>query len=64
MAEGGYLAIINNAIEVQVIKEIFAKNPAAGNMAQYKDHASIGTYAMGDHNNWFTIHGKIFDVQI
>jgi hypothetical protein len=57
-AEGGYLAIINSAVEAQTMKDIFAKNPASAIMAQLKDVAGIGTYSLGDINNWYTIHGK------
>ncbi|RVE40792.1 hypothetical protein evm_014560 [Chilo suppressalis] len=59
--EGGYLAIINDDTEVQVIKDVFAKHPSEKIASNYKDVAYIGFCSWGDHDNWYTVHGQTLE---
>ncbi|CAG9786442.1 unnamed protein product [Diatraea saccharalis] len=56
--EGGHLAIINSAVEVQVIKDLFSKYPSGKIISRFKDLASIGYYDWGEHGVWYTVHGQ------
>lgn len=64
MAEGAHLIIINSDEEAQVLKEVYALNPANTIFAK-QPYASIGTYLNpGDAGYWMTVHGKIvYDYQ-
>ncbi|XP_063376606.1 C-type lectin domain family 4 member E-like [Cydia fagiglandana] len=60
-AEGGHLAIVNSDVEAEVLKEIFAKNPAKTvTGAKHDDVAIVGFWKWGDNidGDWLTIYGQ------
>ncbi|RVE42394.1 hypothetical protein evm_012953 [Chilo suppressalis] len=58
IAEGGHLAVINSATEVEVIKDVFARVPAKDIFSKYKDVASVGYYDWGEFGVFYTVHGE------
>ncbi|XP_047035846.1 uncharacterized protein LOC124641724 [Helicoverpa zea] len=62
-AEGGYLTIINNDEEAQVIKELFSKYPATSMIGNFDKYvAFVGVNKWGDDGEWRTIHGETIEV--
>lgn len=62
VAEGGYLAIINNDLEAAVIKEMFAKHPENSLGSIYKGSLAVGVHDWGNYGRSFmTIHGESLD---
>ncbi|KAJ8715424.1 hypothetical protein PYW07_009906 [Mythimna separata] len=58
-AEGSHLAIINSDQEAEVLKNLFAKYPAAKMVGNFwKDVAFIGAHNWGEPADWRTIHGE------
>ncbi|XP_047036312.1 macrophage mannose receptor 1-like isoform X1 [Helicoverpa zea] len=58
-AENGHLAIINNEDEAEVLRQVFADNPAAWIPGIFwKDVAFIGFHDWGLWGDWRTIHGE------
>ncbi|KAJ0176904.1 hypothetical protein K1T71_006913 [Dendrolimus kikuchii] len=62
-AEGAYLAIMNTALETQVLREIFSKYPTSKiyGRSEYKDDARVGIHDWGEAGLWTTIHGQSVD---
>lgn len=59
IAEGGYLAVIDNEVEAEVIKEIFSQHPEKSISSIYKASLSVGFHDWGRRGSSFmTIHGK------
>ncbi|KAG6444127.1 hypothetical protein O3G_MSEX003199, partial [Manduca sexta] len=52
IAEGGQLAIINSAVEANVLKELFAKQPASSIRRRYQVY--LGFYDWNEKNVWRT----------
>uniref|UniRef100_A0A2A4J280 C-type lectin domain-containing protein n=1 Tax=Heliothis virescens TaxID=7102 RepID=A0A2A4J280_HELVI len=58
-AEGGHLAIINSNEEAEVLRKVFAANPAGLMPGSFwKDIAFIGFHDWGSWGDWRTIHGE------
>ncbi|XP_047987225.1 macrophage mannose receptor 1-like [Leguminivora glycinivorella] len=61
-AEGGHLAIVNDAIEATVLKHIFEKNPVEDVVgAIHSDVALIGIWKWEDDGDWMTIFGETLE---
>lgn len=59
MAEGGYLAIINDDTELAVVREIHGRNPDSIIFSQYKTQFMVGLHDWGQRGrNFMSIHGK------
>lgn len=59
VAEGGYLAIIDDDVEADVIKHIMSENPDSENFGFKKDQVMIGFHDWGHRGaSFMTIHGK------
>ena len=57
-AEGGYLAIVNNETEIEVLKQLFAKYPTQTIFSTHKDVAFVGIREWPDERSWYTVHGQ------
>ncbi|KAJ0176909.1 hypothetical protein K1T71_006918 [Dendrolimus kikuchii] len=62
-AEGAHLAIMDTAVETQVLKEIFTKYPQNKiyGVSSFKDDAFVGILDWGVPGVWTTIHGESLD---
>nr|XP_021190892.2 macrophage mannose receptor 1 [Helicoverpa armigera] len=61
-AEGGYLTIINNDEEAQVIRELFSNYPATSMIGNFDKYvAFVGVNKWGDDGEWRTIHGETLE---
>lgn len=58
LAEGGYLAIINDDTEAAVLGEIYGENPVIINNSEYTPNIHLGYLDWGLRGLWFTVHGK------
>ncbi|KAJ0176905.1 hypothetical protein K1T71_006914 [Dendrolimus kikuchii] len=61
--EGGYLAIMDTAVETQVLREIISRYPLNKiyGASVYKDDFFVGIHDWGDAGVWTTIHGQPVD---
>ncbi|KAJ0176906.1 hypothetical protein K1T71_006915 [Dendrolimus kikuchii] len=62
-AEGAYLVIMDTAIEIQVLVEIFSKYPTSKiyGLTPFKNDIFVGVHDWGEPGLWTTIHGQPID---